>query len=69
VILMRRAAYAILYGSLALTILLVIIWVLGYVFDVSSIINQFYFWVMASMLACLGIFVGIVLLMFSSVRK
>ena len=66
---MRKVAYTILFGSLALTILLVIVWVLGYIFNVAAIIDQFYFWVMASMLACLGIFVGIVLLMFSSLRK
>ena len=66
---MRKVAYTILFGSLALTIILVVVWVLGYVFNVVAIIDQFYFWLMASMLACLGIFVGIVLLMFSSVRK
>ena len=66
---MRRLAYTLLFGSLALTVLLVVVWVLGYVFNVVAIIDQFYFWVMASMFACLGIFVGIVLLMFSSVRK
>jgi len=66
---MRKAAYTILYGSLALAILLVVVWVLAYVFAVPAIIDQFYFWVIASMFTCLGFFVGIVLLMASSVRK
>ena len=66
---MRKVAYTLLFGSLALTILLVIVWVLGYVFTVPAIIDLFYFWVMASMFACLGILVGIVLLMISSMRK
>jgi len=66
---MQKVAYAILFGSLALTILLVIVWVLGYVFAVPEITDQFYFWLMASMFACLGFFVGIVLLMLSSMRK
>ena len=66
---MQKVAYAILFGSLALTIILVIVWVLGYFFAIPAITDQFYFWLMASMFACLGIFVGIVLLMFSSVRK
>jgi hypothetical protein len=66
---MRKVAYTILYGSLALAILLVVVWVLAYVFAVPAIIEQFYFWLVASMLTCLGFFVGIVLLMASSVRK
>ena len=66
---MRKAAKLILFGSLALCIGLVIVWMLGYFFAVPAIVDQFYFWVMASMVACLGIFVGIVLLMIGSMRK
>ena len=66
---MQKVAYKILFGSLALTILLVMAWVLGYFFAIPVITDQFYFWLMASMFACLGFFVGIVLLMMSSIRR
>src|SRR5262245_29128800 len=67
--LMRKAARIILFGSLALSIGLVIVWMLGYFFAVPAIVDQFSFWIGVSMVACFGIFLGIVLLMFSSVKK
>jgi hypothetical protein len=66
---MRKAAYILLSASVALTVFLLIVWLLGYGFGVPAIINQFYFWVAASMVACLGIFLGIVLLMIGSMKK
>lgn len=66
---MRKAAYIVLFGSLGLTILLVAIWLLGFIFGPHLVGNLIHLLLVFATLTSLGVFVGLILLIISFIKK
>ncbi len=66
---MRKTAYLILSGSTALTFLFLIIWIAGFVYAPATLGRRFNLLLILSMVSAFGVFVGVVLLIVSFVKK
>jgi hypothetical protein len=66
---MRKTAYIILSGSTALTFLSIITWIAGFVYAPATLGQRIHLLLILSMVSALGLFVGVVLLIVSFVKK
>ena len=65
---MRKAANIVLFGSLGLTVLFVGIWLLGFIF-VTSFGNLIHLFLILAILTSFGVFIGLILLAISFIKK
>ncbi len=65
---MRKASYIVLFGSLGLMVLCVALWILGFVFA-PSFGNLIHLLLVLAVLTSFGVFVGLILLIVSFIKK
>ncbi|MFN0278670.1 MAG: lmo0937 family membrane protein [Pyrinomonadaceae bacterium] len=65
---MRKASYIVLFGSLGLIALCVALWILGFVFA-PNFGNLIHLLLVLAVLTSFGVFVGLILLIVSFIKK
>ena len=65
---MRKVSYIVLFGSLGLMVLFVALWLLGFIF-VTSFGSLIHLLLVFAVLASFGVFLGLILLIISLVKK
>src|SRR5688572_17080007 len=68
-VIMRRTAFIVLFTSLGLTLFLGLLWVLGFIFAGSTVGNLIHLLLVLAMVTSVGVFVGVVLLIVSYLKK
>lgn len=66
---MRKTAYFVTGISLCLTVLLSVLWILGFGFAGASVGNLIHLLLILAMLTSVGVFIGLILLIVSLVKK
>ncbi len=66
---MRRTAYIVLGGSLGLTFVFLLLWILGFFFVSAIVGSLIHLLVVFAMFSSMGVVVGIVLLIVSHIRN
>lgn len=65
---MRKAAYIVLFGSLGLTVLFLATWSLGFIFG-ANVGNLIHLLLILAILTSFGVFIGLILLVISFIKK
>ncbi len=66
---MRKISYIVLGGSLALTVLFVLIWIAGFIFAPQGVGGLIHLLLVLAMFTSIGVVIGVILLIVSFLKK